>query len=171
MARTTRRTRLVSLAATGIAVAAAAGGCATMNPITTAEPYAPSDGVRVPIRSDLVVENLMVLTEADGETGHLLGAVVNRGTEAVEVSFTFGESGAPIPVTVEPEATVNFTEAGITVDQVEVPPGAVLPSVVATSQDGETTTRVPVLDGTIPPYDDFLESAQSGETWTPSSRD
>ncbi|GAA4414564.1 hypothetical protein GCM10023169_00040 [Georgenia halophila] len=165
MVRTTPRTRLAALGAA--AVATLVGGCSFANPITTAQAYAPSDGIRVPISDEVSVENLLVLTEGAGETGYVLGAVVNHTSEEVEVSLTLGEEAAPIPVTVEPEGEVNFTGAGLTLEEVAVAPGATLTSVVSTGSAGELAVDVPVLDGTLPPYDRYLDAVESGGTWTP----
>lgn len=165
----TARIRLVALGVGAAAVTALAGGCAVMNPITTAHPYAPSDGIRVPLNQALVVENLMVLTDGDGTSGHILGAVVNRSNEPAEVSLTIGEGGSPIPVRIDAQDEVNLTNAGITAESLEAEPGAVVPSVVSSESSGDMTVQVPVLDGTIPPYDDYLEAVENGEEWTPTA--
>ncbi|GAA4287063.1 hypothetical protein [Georgenia daeguensis] len=157
MVRTTRRTRLAALAALGGTLTLS--GCAVANPITTAEPYAPSDGIRVAVSDEVVVENLMILTEGEGQPGHLLGAVVNRSGEDVEVSFTIGEGGATVPVRVDAGEHVNFTDAGITTQSVDAEPGATIPATVSMPSAGDAQVEVPVLDGTIPPYDEYLDQA------------
>lgn len=156
MARTTR-TRLAALIALSGTLTLA--GCSVANPITTAEPYAPSDGIRVAVTDEVSVENLMVLTEGEGQEGHLLGAVVNRSGEDVEVSFSFGDGGASVPVRVDAGEHVNFTDAGITTQSVDAAPGATIPTTVSAPTAGDTQVEVPVLDGTIPPYDEFLDQA------------
>ncbi|MPV37583.1 hypothetical protein [Georgenia subflava] len=158
MARTIRRTRLAAAAAAVAAVLVLAG-CSVANPITTQDPYAPSDGVRVAVTEFVSVENLMILTTGEGEEGHLLGAVVNRSKEDVEVAFTFGESGGAVPVRVEAGGTVNFTDAGITTESVEAAPGANITATVEMPTAGAQQVAVPVLDGTIPPYGDYLDQA------------
>lgn len=157
MARTVRR---MPLAVAALAVGPLAlAGCSVASPITTQGPYAASDGARVQVTDNVAVENLMVLTEGEGEEGHVLGAVVNRSEQDVEVMLTLGEGEGTIPVGVAAGETVNFTDAGITIDAVGVPPGAVLDSTVAADGTGEITVAVPVLDGTIPPYDEYLDQA------------
>ncbi|WP_043499256.1 hypothetical protein [Georgenia sp. SUBG003] len=156
MARTTR-TRLVATIALGGTLTLA--GCSVASPITTAKPYAPSDGIRVAVTDEVSVENLMILTDGEGEEGHLLGAVVNRSGERVEVSFSFEGGGSSVPVRVGAGEHVNFTEAGITVPGVDAAPGATVATTVSEPAAGGTDVQVPVLDGTIPPYDEFLDEA------------
>ena len=157
MVRTARRTRLAALATLGGTLLLA--GCSVANPITTAQPYAPSDGIRVALTDDVSVENLMVLTKGKGQEGHLLGAVVNRSGENVEVTFTIGEGGASVPVRVDAGDEVNFTDAGITTQSVDAAPGATVPATVSMPSAGDTQVQIPVLDGTIPPYDEYLDQA------------
>lgn len=154
MVRTTRRTSLIAAATLGTSLVL--GACSVANPITTKGPYAASDGVRVELTDGVSVENLMLLSEGEGEPGHLLGAVVNLTTEPVQVTITLGEDGSPIPVRVPAEGTVNFTDADITEESVPVAPGANLPSSVSAGGAGALSVAVPVLDGTIPPYDEYL---------------
>lgn len=156
MARTIRRTPLATAVVVG---ALALAGCSVANPITTAMPYAPSDGVRVEVTDGVTVENLMVLTDGEGEEGHVLGAVVNRSSEDVEVTITLGEDGGSVPVDVAAGESVNLAEAGITTAAVGAAPGAVLDATVGATGSGDVAAAVPVLDGTIPPYDEYLDQA------------
>jgi len=156
LARNTR-TRLVALIALGGTLTLA--GCSVASPITTAHPYAPSDGIRVAVTDEVAVENLMILTEGEGQEGHLLGAVVNRSGEDVEVSFSFEGGSGSVPVRVDAGDFVNFTDAGITISNVDAAPGATVTTTVSAPTAGDTEVHVPVLDGTIPPYDEFLGQA------------
>lgn len=49
----------------------------------TQMPYAPSDGIRVHLESDVIFENLMVVSDGSG-TGVLYGSISNRGTDEVD---------------------------------------------------------------------------------------
>jgi hypothetical protein len=151
------RTRLAALIALGGTLTLA--GCSVASPITTAQPYAPSDGIRVAVTDDVSVENLMILTEGEGEPGHLLGAVVNRSSEDVEISFSFEGGSASVPVRVDAGDYVNFTDAGITTQSVDAAPGSTISTTVSDPTVGDFQAEVPVLDGTIPPYDEFLDQA------------
>lgn len=153
MARTIRRS---AIAAAVLGVGLVLGGCAVANPITTQFSYAPSDGVRVQAADGVSVENLLVLTEGEGKPGHLLGAVVNHTTQDVRVTLTVGQ-GSAIPVRVPAEGEVNLTDQKATTSSVSVPPGATVPATVSADGTGEISVEVPVLDGTIPPYDEYLQ--------------
>ncbi|KAE8762565.1 hypothetical protein [Georgenia thermotolerans] len=158
MARTIRRT---AIAATTLGVALVLGGCTATNPITTQYSYAPSDGVLVQVGDGVSVENLMVLTEGEGQPGHVLGAVVNRSTEDVRVSLQIGDGGATVPLRVPAKGTVNFTNDKITTPSVGIAPGGVLPATVSADNAGNVSVDIPVLDGTIPPYDEYLRQNQA----------
>lgn len=157
MARTALRARTVAVASAAATLTLA--GCSVANPITTAVPYAPSDGVRVVVTEGVAVENLMILAEAEGEEGFVIGSVVNRSREDVEVSLRLGEGGSEVPVDVAAGESVSLGEAGLSVASLEVAPGGVLPSSVSTDRGGAVDVPVPVLDGTVPPYDEYLDQA------------
>src|SRR5690625_6156676 len=55
----------------------------------TAEDYAPGDGTMIVI-DDVRGLNLMIVTEAEGDQGILLGAVANRGFSDQSVSLSLG---------------------------------------------------------------------------------
>src|SRR5690625_3478479 len=55
----------------------------------TAEDYAPGDGTMIMI-DDVHDLNLMIVTEAEGDQGILLGAVANRGFSDQSVSLSLG---------------------------------------------------------------------------------
>lgn len=157
------------LAALGLTAAAAVtlGACSFTNPIMTLQPYSAGDGVRAELREGaVIVENLMVLTEGEGETGYVLGSLVNRTSSAVE--FMLDLDGESASFEVPAAGTVNLMEENITIEEISVAPGGKLPAVVATTEDGNTALQAPVLDGAIPPYDEYLEAVTSGDTWDPS---
>ncbi|TRW43230.1 hypothetical protein [Georgenia yuyongxinii] len=156
MARTIRRS---AIAATMLGAALVLAGCSVANPITTQMAYAPSDGIRVEVADGVVVENLMVLTESKGGEGHVVGAVVNRSKENALVTLILGEGGGGVPVRVPAGGTADLLADGVTVASVGVAPGAVLPSTVGAEGAGQVSVDVPVLDGTIPPYDEVLGQA------------
>ncbi|MFD1505435.1 hypothetical protein FE374_02220 [Georgenia yuyongxinii] len=155
MARTIRRS---AIAATMLGAALVLAGCSVANPITTQMEYAPSDGIRVEVADGVVVENLMVLTESEGGEGHVVGAVVNRSRENALVTLSLGE-GNGVPVRVPAGKTANLLDDGVRIASVDVAPGGLLPSTVGLEDGAQISVSVPVLDGTIPPYDEVLGQA------------
>ncbi|WP_407344630.1 hypothetical protein [Pengzhenrongella phosphoraccumulans] len=147
------------LAAGMVALAAVAiTGC---SPLTTTKPYAPSDGVRVVLGSTFSAANLLIISEAEGEPGVLVGGLTNK-------------SDSPISVTLSPkgatEATVRVpagetvllggdNDPPLEIDKVGVAPGAVLPMTISTRDGGSEDVSIPVLDGTLPQYANLVPTA------------
>ncbi|WP_418607369.1 hypothetical protein [Georgenia sp. SUBG003] len=52
---------------------------------------------------------------------------------------------------------MNFTRATLTPDSVDAPPGATLPATASSPGAGAVDVFVPVLDGTLPAYETYLE--------------
>ncbi|GIG53723.1 hypothetical protein [Demequina activiva] len=147
--------------AAGAAVALAAvalAGCSYVNPITTQENYAASDGTQLQI-GEVEALNLIVVSPGAGEPGTLIGTLHNSADEDIDVQVTFdGETATTVTV----PAGMN-QQMGPGDDATEVPgttevlPG-LLTEVTFTSQvDGTFTVAVPVMDGTLAEYEDVLE--------------
>lgn len=133
-------------------------GCSAANPITTQMSYAPSDGIRVQLSDDVSAENLMILTRGEGREGHLLGAVVNRSeTEGATVVIELAGDGPVYEFDLGPEDHINFTDEELTPASVDDPPGATLPATVSAEGVGAQEVFIPVLDGTLPAYERYLE--------------
>lgn len=117
------------------------------------------DGARVELSEDLSAENLMILTRGQGERGHLLGAIANRSDQAVQVSIDPGDGDA-FTIDAPARSKVNLTHAGPVIEAVEMAPGATQPTTVSSPRAGAFTVEVPVLDGTLPHYDRFLDGVK-----------
>lgn len=138
----------------GLVLAALAlSSCAWASPDSTNISYAPSDGIRVELNDagTVRVENLMVLTAGEGEDAQLFGAVVNDTSEPVTV--TIEAAGAKNEIDADPASVVRLEEETDTFTG-DVPPGAT--TVITLTHMGAFTAHAPVLDGTIPPYDQYL---------------
>ncbi|HZK04642.1 MAG TPA: hypothetical protein VFC82_02205 [Actinomycetaceae bacterium] len=145
--------RIAGLAAVA-ATLALLSSCAWASPIRTQEKYAASDGVRVTLDDDgtVRVENLMVLTEAEGADAQLFGTIVNDTTGPVTIGVEIGGSEAEFDigaasVTRLEDQTGPFSHEGAV-------PGATIE--VEFSYRGITSRAVPVLDGTLDPYSEYL---------------
>lgn len=142
-----------SLAAVTVAVAAVAlAGCSYVNPITTQEYYAASDGVHLNI-DDIEAQNLIVFTNGQGEPAALVGVLVNRGTEDVQLRVTF-DGDTATEVSSPAGSIVNLSP----LDGVVVPgtspvfPGQLTEVGFATDSDGYFAYNIPVMDATLPHY-------------------
>ncbi|MCL3861488.1 hypothetical protein [Actinotalea sp. K2] len=154
MARARRTSAVLVALVAGLGLA----GCSVTNPMTTSWSYAASDGVRVELSDMVVVENLFVLTAAEGEPGTVLGAVVNRGGQDVEVSIGLpdGTSSQAFTVPAGLSQRLGPDDEAIDIDAVPAAPGALVELAVISDRSGSTTLRVPVLDGTLPEYTDLV---------------
>lgn len=149
MNRLLTRTGRGAAAALSLAVVA---GLAACSPITTDRPYAASDGIRVEVADGVTVENLLVLTSAEGAPGAVQGGLVNNGTTDVTVAIDTLRFDVPARSTVLLGGE-NGEEASI--PSVAAAPGAVLRIPVGTPEDA-TEVPVPVLDGTLPEYTEHV---------------
>ena len=128
-------------------------GLSACSPITTLKPYSPSDGVRVVLAPKISVENLMILSAAEGSPGAVQGAIRNNS----DADATVAIDDNVFQVAAGDTFLLGGTNgAELVIDEVSVRPGATL-NVVVSGQDLEAQdVPVPVLDGTIAPYDEFL---------------
>lgn len=143
------------LAASGLLAA----GCSTTNPITTDVAYPPSHGLPVHISDRAGLVNLMVLTAEECGTGTLYGAAWNDNVVPVDVTVALADGTVLGTVAVPARGTVTLgsrQEAQIRVPDVPVRPGAVMELTVSTDRGGQVVAPVPVLDGTLPPYDQLV---------------
>lgn len=145
-------------AATTAVAAVALAGCSYVNPITTQEYYAASDGVHLNI-DDIEAQNLILFTSGPGESAALTGAIVNRGTEDVQLRVSFdGEAATELS---SPAGSVVHLSP---VDGVEVTgtspaiPGELTEVGFSTDAQGYFSYEIPVMDGTLPQYTEIVNA-------------
>lgn len=147
----------LAAATTALAVVALAG-CSYVNPITTQEYYAASDGVHLNI-DDVEAQNLIVFTSGEGEPAALVGTLVNRGSEDMELQVTFDNQVATA-ITAPAGSSVILSP----IDGVEalgtspVIPGQLTDVAFLTDADALFTYSIPVMDGTLPQYTDIVDA-------------
>jgi hypothetical protein len=152
----------------GVAAVAAAAAlpllsaCATYSPATTMVPYNASDGTSLQL-GQIEGANLLVVGSEKGGEGVLSGALVNNGTEAVQVAISTQGAPTPVTVTVPAQGLVRLTadstasstgsagSATILVPSLAAAPGALVTVQMATRAAGQTQALVPV----IPPQQEY----------------
>lgn len=146
--------RSFGIVATIAASTALLSSCAWASPIQTQESYAASDGIRVALGEDekVRVENLFVLTSAAGETAQVFGALVNDTKDEVTIGLSVADLTEEFDLDAGQVLHLNDELDTFTDDTAE--PGATIP--ITLTFQGSFTGDVPVLDGTIPPYDEYL---------------
>lgn len=151
MARSSRR-----LAAALLLTGVTALGLGACSPITTMDAYAPSDGVRGDLGTQLRVENLLILSPAEGAEGTVLGGLVNESSTDADVTLTIegGSEGQQLDVPAGQTLLLGPEHHEVTLSTVPAPPGATIQVQLSTPQSGSVTLDVPVLDGAQSYYQD-----------------
>lgn len=145
--------RSLSLAAVAVS-ALVTSSCAWASPVQTQVQYAPSDGVRMVLdeAGDVRIENFLVLTEAEGSPAQPFGTVYNSSGEDAAIGIQIG--GTTSDVAVPAGGEVRLEEELEPFQSADAIPGATIEAVV--DFGGAVTRTVPVLDGTLAPYDQYL---------------
>ncbi len=152
--RTRRAAALVLLAAVALT------GCSQTNPVITDQEYSAADGVRA-LLGDVRATNLLVVAAERGGPGVAAGSLTNDGDVDTTVTLSFAGDAHPTDLDVAAGATVLFgtgsgTGETVEIGSVDAEPGGLLELTLSSPQDGSTTLRVPVLDGTLPQYAPLL---------------
>lgn len=178
-----RRTLVAVVLSLGLLVTTAACG---MN-VQTLQPYTPGEGVNVDVSNsgnadDVVhVRNLAIISREDGAgilTGSLIGSSADAMTEvtgtAIKVDGTNGSAiSAEIaqPVEVGEETIVVLTSLAplITMTSADITPGLEAVLTLQFRNAGQTTIRVPVVDGNQPPYTGISATPSPTPSASPSA--
>lgn len=146
--------------------------------VQTNLPYTPADGVNFDV-GQVKVRNLMILSRAPGE-GYLSATLVASEADAlVGVSGTAitvdGSDGTPItatlpaPIALEPGRAVVLTDQTLIVlRSADLKAGLTASLTLQFRTAGETTVRVPVVDGNQPDYATITPTPTPMPTATPS---
>lgn len=161
MARSERSARLRRpLIALIVAAALAIAGC---SPNTTMRSYAAGDGARTDLANQVRAENMLIIAEAEGSPGTLVGALVNQWSQDTQISLSVEELGESITITLPGSSTVILgpEHESVVLPSVPAPTGSVLTVQISTTESGSVTLPIPVLDGTLDPYQDYLPETES----------
>lgn len=149
----TRPGRTAAAALTLVAGATLAG-CQLASPLTTDLDYEPADGVSVYV-GDVVVRDLVVVSESAGSQGRVTGLVVNQGSEPASVSVHLEDQTVLTPqLEIAPGDAVRLDgtpigtgEAGQAMTVAEVPsaPGSYLTLLVEVGGATAESASVPIL--------------------------
>jgi hypothetical protein len=159
------RSRVAVSAILAAGVLLGSTGCAFFSPVATQLHYDPSDGTSTTV-GDIKVRNAIAITD-DGETVNLVMAVINSGDEPAEVRFQYGFEGSEpsdidlgVMVPLEPGETISFGNgdeaADIILTDAGVELGGLMPVFVQYGNETGKTMLVPVLDGSLPGYEDLV---------------
>ncbi|PWJ51744.1 hypothetical protein SAMN06264364_12022 [Quadrisphaera granulorum] len=161
-----------ALAASALALASltTATGCTATNAQQTAEVYNPGAAAAATLGT-VHVAGLFVATDGEGPAS-LVARIVNSGTEAVSVAIAdaSGSTGLTGTFTVDPASTYDVGPSGddsVTVPSLDALPGQVV-TMKVTAGSESTELAVPVLDGTLEQYAQYVPTATPTQTVAPS---
>jgi len=160
--RTARRSRLsgrtrrrVSAALVAVAVLGLLTGCDLFAPQDTKYIQETADGVNGDV-GEIFIGNAVLLTQESSSPTSLVATLINQGESSEEVRIV--TSAGSETVTVKPAESVQLgTSDGqsVTFDGLDAQPGALADVTFQTSTMTETL-QVPVLDGSLPQYQDLV---------------
>lgn len=160
---TLKTRRIASSLALAAAIALGATGCGLIAPQGTLETYAPSDGIDVSL-DGVEVRNLLLIADESGENFNVVFGGLNKGTDPVVVSMTFveGSTEASVDVLLEPGLTSFGNPEGenapVLVSLPGLKAGATVETYFQVAGGGEDNRQVPVLDGTLAEYRQYVLS-------------
>jgi hypothetical protein len=143
----TMRHLIAMLAA--LAMAFSLSSCAETD-VEETDPVA--NGVNADI-GPVQVRSLLIVTAAEGQPGRLLGTLSNTAEEPTEVTIT--DANSEVTVTVDGGTDYGFDTNAHQLPTVTEPPGSRVP-VTVTVRSESTELLVPVFDGTLEPYRQYL---------------
>lgn len=141
--------------------AVALAALAACSPGATAQPYEPSDGIRIEISDEIVAHNVMILSAAEGEPGYLVAGLTNYTKTDTSVELTVGDEivSLEVPaletVLLRPEEPAEDGVDNL-ISAVPGAPGTNVEVRMVSPVFGSTSRMIPVLDGTLSPYDQYL---------------
>ena len=132
-------------------------GCGYINPQQTSEQYAASDGTQADV-GPLQLRNMMIISAGEDKPGRVIGAVYNTSSEDVTLTIDgAGGSQTQVPVKQNSYTLLNDSTDEAILSTTGGSPGSLVE--VSITEDGtnqNTTFKVPVLDGTIADYKQYL---------------
>jgi len=159
-------------AATAAAIAALLMlGVAACAPIASLKPYDASDGVSTTV-GQVKVLNALVLTKS-GKDGNLLFSAYNPSDEPVQLNVQYDEGGArtTVQATLKPDATTDFgygKKGQFLLPGLGKKPGSLAHVYFQYGDVEGSELTVPVLDGSLPQYQNLLPTPTPTPTPTPS---
>lgn len=144
----------IAAAAIGVGLLSVTG-CGFVNAQQTSHQYSASDGVKADL-GQLQLRNILIVASGEKEPGRVIGAVFNQGTSDATLTIS-GANGSQteIPVKANSETYLNTGSDSAILSSAGVIPGGLTPVTIRSGSDS-ATINVPVVDGTLPEYKEYL---------------
>jgi hypothetical protein len=157
--------RVVSTLALAGALAFSATGCSLVAPVATDKVYAQSDGVNADVES-LDVRNLMLISGQAGDPYNVVFTAVNTKNSELPLTMSFVSDDGDTETAstqVKPGSTLygqpSDEQDMLVVDLGDQHIGTTVTAYLETSTGKTVKTEVPVLDGTLNEYKDYVVTA------------
>lgn len=148
-----------SLALAGLALGVTS--CGTINQQATTASYAPSDGI-VENVGDAKVRNLMLVTDAEHNEARFIGSIVNGTDTSVSLSIDVASTDI-VEFTVGANGALKLEDEEFSVSGLGIGPGEHAPATMVSGGESIETT-IPVVDGTLEEYRDFVPGGYEDST-------
>jgi hypothetical protein len=159
------KSRLIASLALGAAVVLGATGCNMLAPQATTIQYSASDGVNIPDSGPLKVRNALIIANEDGTLGNLIAGVVNDTDDDLTLNVSIAGQSQQLAVAANSSVSLGIDSAPMLFDEVGEPGADIEASFQ--SGDGEgVRVNVPILDGTLPYYTEFVPTPAATATPT-----
>lgn len=145
-----------------VATLLSATGCGYIYHQPTTIVYSASDGVMGNI-ADVKLRNIMIIAADEDSAGRILGTIVNDGKSDATVSFDFPSGAKTVQVAAGKTVRLEDSANELIVDPAGANPGEMISDVKVTSSAGGDTEKlnIPVLDGSLEEYKEYLPNAAS----------
>ncbi|MFC7789060.1 DNA modification methylase [Microbacterium sp. MAHUQ-60] len=151
--------RLIAAIALGATVALGATGCTFITHQATTNVYPASDGVNVESTGGpIVVRNALIIATDDGSAGNLVAALVNESDQGATLTIDIAGKQFDVRVPANEGISLGGDEEPLLIEDLDVKPGATVEMLFRSGDDDAEPLQVPVLDGTLPMYEDLVPS-------------
>jgi hypothetical protein len=142
-------------------------GCGYINAQQTTQQYSSSDGTRTDL-GPLQLRNFIIVSDGEGKPGRVIGAVYNTSSNDVVLTIKGADgSQTQVPVKQKAYTMLNGSSDAAILSTTGAKPGALAEVTISengTNKDAKFT--VPVLDGTLVDYKNFLPTPEPTATGT-----
>jgi hypothetical protein len=162
------KVRAAALAAIAALVMLGVAACA---PIASLKPYDPSDGVSTTI-GQVKVLNALVLSKS-GKDGNLLFSAYNPTAKPIQLNVQYGSESdrTTVRATLKPDTTTDFgygKKGQFLLPGLGAKPGTLAHIYFQYGNEEGDQLTVPVLDGSLPQYQNLLPTPTPTPTATPT---
>ena len=157
----------LALTAAALGVSLLTAGCGYITPQQTSHQYSASDGIRADL-GPLQLRNILIVSNGEDKPGRLIGAVYNSSSKDVKLTVNGAKgSQTEVPVKANSHTLLNEDSDEAILSTSGGKPGSLVDVKISENGTNVTSTvKVPVLDGTLEEYKEYLPATS---TPTPST--